>query len=88
MVAFPFALGFDQVLCTCLNPILQNTFLEVVLLITEKNKMEIMSNTCNEEPSEKHSRTASSFQPVLHEMEYILQLFLFNTMWMPLIVKA
>lgn len=47
-----------------------------------------MSNTCNEEPSEKHSRTTSSFQPVLHEMEYILQLFLFNMMWMPLIVKA
>lgn len=33
---------------------------------------EIMSNTRNEGPSEMHSRTASSSQPVLHKMEYIL----------------
>lgn len=75
MVAFQFASGFDQVLSTCLNPILQNTFLEVVLLITGGGGgggVEVISNTCNERPSEKHSRTASSFQPVLHEIEYIL----------------
>lgn len=47
-----------------------------------------MSNINNEGPSEKHSRTAKSFQPVLHEMKYILLLFLFNTTSMPLIVKA
>lgn len=33
---------------------------------------EIMSDICSEGPSEKHRRTVKSFQPVLHEMEYIL----------------
>lgn len=33
---------------------------------------ETMSNIGSEGPSEKHSRTVKSFQPVLQEMEYIL----------------
>lgn len=70
-MAFPFILRFDQVLPVCLNPILQNTFLEILLLITGGEE-EIMSNICSEGPSEKHRRTVKSFQPVLHEMEYIL----------------
>lgn len=73
-MAFPFILRFDQVLPVCLHPILQNTFLEILLLITggRGGGEEIMSDICSEGPSEKHRRTVKSFQPVLHEMEYIL----------------
>lgn len=73
-MVFPFILRFDQVLLVCLNPIIQNThflgkkFLEIcsLLLITGGGTM---SNISSEGPSEKRSKTAKAFQPILHETE-------------------
>lgn len=49
-------------------------FLEILLLITGDggSRGETLSNISSEGPSEKHGRTAKSFQSVLYKMEYIL----------------